>query len=503
MLYPAVLRPRWSIKYILSCFAISYATICLLYDMPFSSSALPEYTGEYKVGTIDVEVPVEKRNISDVKFRDNGKPAFELETVLFSLYYPAVKDRRSQKPHHLWFPKPIALQAEGYARLARINNFFTNSLFTVGLWTLAGSTSIPAEVDVPIHGTARTYHNYDVEHPIDDYGLPEFPVIVFSHGFASSRTDYSQYCGELASRGYVVAAIEHRDGSGPGSVVMRSDGTTMNRLLFSASELEPSPETPEFKVMQLAYRQAEIEETVRVLRQINDGIGHDIYQTNTRQEGRDLAEWQGRLNLDRVIISGHSYGATGAMQALRGGHTPERPFVGAVILDPGKSSGPLNDDIRVPTLIVHSESWSRKHSLFYGRPHFDVVRDITRKILNDSHNFAWFLTSKGTTHPSVTDAPLIEPLLLSWTTGSTIDVREGIHQYVKVTVAFLEYLADGHRRGMLAEEVTHPQYDEDVRSEERRKHMPREIGKYWQIHVAPSAQCAMPGLCGVDPDPAA
>jgi len=368
---------------------------------------------------------------------------------------------------------------------------------------LAGSTFIPAEVDVPIHGTVKTYQNYEAEHPIDDYGLPEFPVIVFSHGFASSRTDYSQYCAELASRGYIVAAIEHRDGSGPGSVVMRSDGTMLNRFLISESELDPVPETPELKVMQLAYRQAEIEETVRVLRQINDGIGNDIFKVNTREEGRDLAEWQGRLNMERVIIGGHSYGATGAMQVLKGGHTYKRPFVGAIILDPGKSSGPLNDDIRVPTLIIHSNSWSKKHSIFYGRPHFDVVKDITRKILEENHKFAWFITSKGTTHPSVTDAPLIEPFLLSWTTGSTIDVKEGIAEYVKATVDFMEYLADGHRRGILAEEVTHPEYDNDIRDENRKKNMAKDIDKYWQIHVAPSIGCAAPGLCGVEHDRAA
>ncbi|TKA82724.1 hypothetical protein B0A55_01280 [Friedmanniomyces simplex] len=503
MTYSAVLRPRWTIKYILSAIAVSYVAICFLFDMPLFSSALPAYTGEYDVGTIDIEVPVEKRNISETVFKHGGKPAFELETVLFSLFYPAVKDARSQKPKHLWFPKPIALQAEGYARLAKINNFLTNSLFTLGLWTLAGSTSIPAAVDVPIHGTIKTYQNYETEHPVDDYGLPEYPLIVFSHVFASSRTDYSQYCGELASRGYVVAAIEHRDGSGPGSVIMRPDGSTTNRFLITAGELDPTPETPALKVMQLAFRQAEIEETVRVLRQINEGIGNEVFKTNARKEGKDLAEWQGRLNMERVVVGGHSYGATGAMQVLKGGHTYERPFVGAVILDPGKSSGPLNEDIRVPTLIIQSNSWSKAHSIFYGRPHFDVVKDIARKILDESHIFAWFVTSKGTTHPSVTDAPLIEPLLLMWTTGSTIEVREGIYQYVKATADFMLYLKDGHRRGILSEEVTHPEYDHDIRNDARKESMPKDIDKYWQIHVAPTTGCAYPGLCGVEHDHAA
>ncbi|TKA32942.1 hypothetical protein B0A50_01168 [Salinomyces thailandicus] len=495
---PTVLRPRWTVRYVLCSIAALYIVYCTLFDMPLFSTALPPYTGPHEVGTIDLEVPCDGRKVNDAVFKADGKPAFELETVFLSLYYPAVKGSVSNEPNHLWVPKPIALHGEGYARFAHINGFFFNNLFTFGLWTLAGSTTIPAKVDVPLHGTVKGYQDFETEHPSDDYGLPVFPIIVFSHGMASSRTGYTQYAAELASRGYIVAAIEHRDGSGPGSLIMKPDGTKKERMHFDAVDLNPEPSIEDMKAMQLAMRQAEVEETIRVLRSINTGSGAHISKINPRGEGADLAEWRGRLNLDFMIMSGHSYGATLAMQAVKNSPNEARPFKGAIILDPGKQSGPLNSDINIPTLIVHSDSWSKKHSIFHGRPHFDVVKEIATKILDERHKFAWFLTSKGTTHPSITDAPLIEPMLLSWTTGATIPVKEGVEQYVKVTHEFMHFLATGHRKGILAEEVTHPEYDRDARSEERKEAMQKDVEKYWQIHVAPTTACPYPGLCGVD-----
>lgn len=107
---------------------------------------------------------------------------------------------------------------------------------TFGLWTLAGSVKIPAHVDVPLHhGPAVLQTPAGTSSVEADDG---FPVLVFSHGMASSRTQYTQYCGELASRGHVVAAIEHRDGSGPGTVIMNPAGRHRTLLHFSHRDLQ-------------------------------------------------------------------------------------------------------------------------------------------------------------------------------------------------------------------------------------------------------------------------
>lgn len=243
-------------------------------------------------------------------------------------------------------------------------------------------------------------------------------------------------------------------------------------------------DTGKFKEEQLAFRQAEIEEAIKVLQAVNDNKGSDIYHLNSRTEGTHLDGWAGHLDFDQLIIGGHSYGATGALQALKGATSQANRAKGGIILDPGKSSGPFNHDINIPVMVIHSNSWSSKHSIFYGRPHFDTVKELVGEVLNRT-KASWFMTSLGTSHPSVTDAPLIEPVLLDWTTGATIDVNEGVKQYVKVSLEFFDFLQFGNRSGVLAEDVTHRSYDEDVRDEKRKKEMDQSIAQYWQIHVAP------------------
>jgi len=531
---------------------VTYIAYCFATSQPLFAHNLPEYTGPHGVGAIDMEVPVSSpRVVAPGKFRDTDTDAFQLDTVLFTLYYPASKDAVSDKPLHRWIPQPMTLTAKGYAKAAGIGNWFTNALFAGALAGLAGGLTIPAQVDVPLSGappgasvaadghgrSSSSALRHDRKLAADtvtqstfgskpDSGL--YPVVVFTHGMASSRTDYTHYCGELASRGYVVAAIEHRDGSSPGSLVMQEGKEDREVILFkldevalpstgggdeSTKEEEEDKNVEAFKKAQLDFRQAEIEAVVEIMQRINAGKGAQVLAANSRLEGTHLPGWAGRLNTDDMILAGHSYGATGVLQALRPDSSssekrnPLLPFAGAIALDPGKSSGPLNADLSAPLLVIHSNSWSASKSIFYGRPHFSVVRNIVAgNNLPPKNHPSWFMTSLGTSHPSVTDAPLIEPLLLSWTTGAKIGVHEGLRQYVHVSEDFGWFLglgsgSSGHvqvkgegqdkrwgeKRGLLREKAGFPEYDESAGW--GKYHGQKEDGwkKYWQIHVAPPA----------------
>ncbi|KAL3466080.1 platelet-activating factor acetylhydrolase, isoform II-domain-containing protein [Aspergillus heterothallicus] len=477
--------------------------------MPALSKELPPYTGPYRVGAIDIEAPCDGRLIHAATHLCDGRAAFQLDTVLFTLYYPAAQDAPVTKPRHRWLLEPARIRGEGFARFVNISNWLVDRVFAFFLWALVGSIRIPADVDVPLRDpaapvpgsridlrTASTDHLLGNHLERGDSHSPasKYPVVVFSHGMAASRTDYTQLCGELASRGFIIAAIEHRDGSGPGSVVRRGGGrqgtvlptdvstahghrrvrSMRNVLHFASHHLKHDPplDRSTLQQAQLAFRQAEMEETVRVLRMINAGQGHHVFRHNARGEGTHLAAWKGRLDIERMILAGHSYGAT----AL--------PIAGCVALDPGKASGPLNSDIPVPLLIIHSHSWSRKISLFMGRPHFDVVRDLAKTCLRRT-GAAWFMTSLGTSHPSCTDAPVIQPLILGWATGATVEAREGVLQYVRRMQEFIDFVITGERWGLLDKNVTHEGYKEEVLVPWKKVYGPRDWRRDWQIHVAP------------------
>lgn len=117
------------------------------------------------------------------------------------------------------------------------------------LWFFGSSTVIPGIVDAPLipntkdvfvgsHTDApnlqKALHEAEKEREregetIEIRDTPikggKMPLVVFTHGMAGMSQSYSHYLGSIASHGYVVAAVEHRDGSGPGTIVHRANGS--------------------------------------------------------------------------------------------------------------------------------------------------------------------------------------------------------------------------------------------------------------------------------------
>jgi platelet-activating factor acetylhydrolase len=88
---------------------------------------LPYYSGPYSVGMMDIEVPArEPRTFSEIK--RNHMHLLELETVLFSVYYPSdfgsghgtSPEGEKKWGRATWLPRPRVEVAKGYGKFAGI-----------------------------------------------------------------------------------------------------------------------------------------------------------------------------------------------------------------------------------------------------------------------------------------------------------------------------------------------------------------------------------------------
>ena len=142
---------------------------------------------------------------------------------------------------------------------------------------------------------------------------------------------YSHFCAELASEGCVVLAIEHRDGTGP-SVRIRSNGTfrTLHysplseivcvyfyankiELLLTIMECRWEDGIPDhflpLRSEQLVFRSAEVYETFRTFSELVRGISKNLV-CETGGSTYDFLQWIDTVDIDRLTLTGHSFGAS-------------------------------------------------------------------------------------------------------------------------------------------------------------------------------------------------
>jgi dienelactone hydrolase len=154
------------------------------------------------------------------------------------------------------------------------------------------------------------------------------PVVVFTHGYTGTFTDYTFLFEDLASRGYVVASVNH---TYEATAAQFPDGRVVKSLVGThfGPSLQLDTKTTSFAV---AARIADLKSALDELQRMNAGRS---------------GAFAGKLDLSRVALAGHSLGG---MTALLGMEMEPR-FKAALSID-GITPGALFGTTSKPTLML-------------------------------------------------------------------------------------------------------------------------------------------------------
>lgn len=266
-------------------------------------NTFPGYNGKYDVGTVDVEIPV-----SDLPAASDA-PEGAVSTVAFRIFYPCQKPGKGETHRPVrWVPQPQRETINAFAKflgagskLASLISFMPQHLFWIKL---------------PAHRNATM-----LEPPTT---TKRWPVTMFSHGLAGSRNTYSFICGDMASKGMVVIALDHRDGSSPLQHVRATADIPACSIPAVKISHTASPETFEGRDKQLRIRLWEASMAFEAVMKIDAGQKVENMDENTSWSKRErtevLGQFEGMLDIHRpgtVSWAGHSFGAATTVQLLK------------------------------------------------------------------------------------------------------------------------------------------------------------------------------------------
>ncbi|KAF2638434.1 hypothetical protein P280DRAFT_471525 [Massarina eburnea CBS 473.64] len=263
--------------------------------------SFPAYTGPYKVGSVDVELPTPQLESPG----PSASPCTNLPTVAFRIFYPARHE--STQRGVKWLPSPQREFVGAYARFLGAGNAFSQFFSVV--------PQMLFYINIPVH------HNADILEPPTK--TKQWPVMVFSHGLGGSRNAYSHICASLASHGLVVVAPDHRDGSAPISFVHTSEEKEkLKRVEYKRVPHQASTETYEARDEQLRIRLWELGLIHDALLKIDERTPlKNVAEDQKKNAGKDmLTMFAHTLSVHEpgaISWAGHSFGAATMVQLVK------------------------------------------------------------------------------------------------------------------------------------------------------------------------------------------
>ena len=187
----------------------------------------------------------------------------------------------------------------------------------------------------------------------------DIPLLVYSHGYGGNMDMATYLFRTMASKGMIVAALEHTDGTASSTVLQDGSERKFNEYFMTGRQ-------------QLTRRASELLEAVHFL-------------------PNEIERLHSNVKVGTIMLGGHSYGAPSAIMAANGANR-QTNINGLILHDPALGMGygmlpPNGAKSRIPTVTYISDEYNRAN-VRYG--------DLTLHI-------------KGAYHGNFVDAPLWAP----------------------------------------------------------------------------------------------
>ena len=173
------------------------------------------------------------------------------------------------------------------------------------------------------------------------------PVVLFTHGYTGTFTDYTFLFEDLASRGYVVASVDH---TFEATAVEFPDGRLAESVFGShlGNTVRADEQSMDYAV---SVRLDDLKFVVNALESLNAG---------------GSSQFAGRLDMSRVALAGHSLGG---MTTILGVEQDSR-FRAGVVLDDVVPNASLNGT-ETPMLLLAAgrDTWSEDETRLWSGLH--------------------------------------------------------------------------------------------------------------------------------------
>ena len=207
------------------------------------------------------------------------------------------------------------------------------------------------------------------------------PIVVFSHGITGSRHLHQALFEHLSSQGYVVVALDH---SYDCNLTIFPDG----RIADYRSEITGHPDSIKIRNQQINTRTKDI---IFVLNQI------------TKIHHGDLkSKLNGKLNLEKIAVGGHSYGGATAIHSAKTDKRIKTCFVLDGWINPVPKTT-IEQGLQKPILSMGRPSWKDSD--------YPDNYNLLNQLFSNSSAPSYNIIIKNTLHLDYTDIPLYSPII--------------------------------------------------------------------------------------------